>query len=183
LNDIAAIATMIPKILFSGVLKTGLWGELAAAIIGEEVVEDVLDAIPFLGEIFAVISAAGDLATLVEAIKDTVESPWVIANQIDRVYTATVTVKKDHRNTIWPRTAHRWTLEASIDGAAAKTLTPLTDTFTEGESADRVLIVAAPYGGSTIVWSFVVVDEEGNQVGTGRPASSRTTIRTICRPR
>jgi hypothetical protein len=164
-NTLAAIGSAIPKIIFSRILTSPMWPELAATIVGEEVAEKILDAIPIVGEILAVIQVAGDLATLAEAIAGTVSSPWVFANYIYLTYAATVTVKHDDRVTTWPRTARSWTLEAKIDGAAA--VTPQTGTLTEGQSDDIVLHLTAPFGGGTITWSIVVLDGEGHQVGTG----------------
>ena len=164
-KTIAAIASAIPKMLWTSIFQSPMWAVVALAIVAEEVLERILDAIPIAGEIVAVITVVGDVATLAEAIGETVASPWVIANQIDLTYAATVTVQKDHRFPNWPPTARQWRVEAKIDGAAA--ITPQTGPMTEGQVADIVLNLTAPFGGGTITWSAVILDAEGHQVGTG----------------
>jgi hypothetical protein len=166
---IAGIAGVIPKVLFSSLLKSPVWAEVAAAVIGAEVVEKILEAIPILGEVLGVIAIVGDVATLAEAVAETATSPWVIANQISLTYSATVTVKHDPNVATWPREARCWRIESKIEGTTA--LNPITGQINEGghiQSDDLVLQnLTVPFGGATITWSIVVLDAQGNQVGTG----------------
>jgi hypothetical protein len=167
-NTVAAIAGVIPKVLFTSLLKSPMWAEVAAAVIADKVAETVVEAIPIIGEIMGVIAILGDVATLAEAIAETATSPWVIANQISLTYPATVTVSHDPRVQTWPRTATSYRIEAKIDGSTA--LSPITDKINVGgriQSDPIVNNVVAPFGGATITWSIVVLDAQGNQVGTG----------------
>ena len=166
-NTVAAIAGVIPKIIFGQLLNAPMWLELAGAIEATEVAEKILDSIPILGVVIGVIEVLGDLATLVEAIAETATSPWVIANQIDLTYTATVTVSHDDRVTTWPHTAASWQISAKIDGATV--LPSKTGTIDPDALGDNHLVIpnlTVPFGGATITWAFVMLDSEGHQVGT-----------------
>ena len=133
-----------------------MWPELAVDIEATEAAEDVLDAIPIIGLIVAVLAVVGDIATLAQAIGETVASPWVIANQISLTYTATVRVQHDPEIATWPRLARSWRLESKIDGATA--LTPVTGAINEGgrvQSDDLVLQnLTVPFGGTTVTLLF-----------------------------
>ena len=119
------------------------------------------------------IEVLGDVATLAEVVAETIVAPWVIENEINLTYPATITVSRDKdEDATWPTTAVSWQLEAKVDGAV--TLSPITGSINDGgriRSADLVLPVTAPFGGKQIQWSFVVMDAGGNQVGTGVSAS------------
>ena len=83
-------------------------------------------------------------------------------------YAATITMSYDaNQASSFPRTATNWRLEAKVDGAAV--LAPVTGTVNEGGQIRTapLPVVTAPFGGSQIVWSFVLLDATGNQVGTG----------------
>ena len=119
------------------------------------------------------IEVLGDIATLAEVVAETIVAPWVIENEINLTYPATITVSRDKdEDATWPATAVSWQLEAKVDGAV--TLSPITGSINDGgriRSDDLVLPVTAPFGGKQIQWSFVVMDAGGNQVGTGVSAS------------
>ncbi|HEU4329575.1 MAG TPA: hypothetical protein VFR40_00565, partial [Lapillicoccus sp.] len=111
-----ALASMIPKILFNPATNI-FWVEVAAVIFSGELLQDAIDAIPFVGLALGIISAAGDAITLAEAIGESAASPWVIGNKITLSYPVTVTVGYDNVHAAtWPETAASWTLQSSIDG-------------------------------------------------------------------
>ncbi len=164
-TTLGSLGSIIPKLFFSPGAEP-LLAQIAFDIVATDSVQDVFKAIPIVGEVIAVIEVAGDVATLAEAIAETATSPWVIANTISLQYAATVTVSKDHRAATWPVKARSWRIEATIDGAVA--LSPVTGTVDGGrQSDDIVLNLTAPFGGKTITWSFVALDADGNQCGTG----------------
>ena len=161
-----SFGSVIPKLIFNP-NAASIWLEMGAAILGEETAEKVIEAIPLVGEIIGVIEVVGDTITLAEASVETATSPWVIANQISLTYPATVTVSRDPRSATWPVTARSWRIEATIDGATAPV--PITGTLNDGgriESDPIILQLNPPFGGQTITWSIVVLDDGGNQVGT-----------------
>ncbi len=167
-NLLLPLAAGIPKILFSPD-KAPAWGEVGAAIAGEEAAEKVVEAIPFIGEVLEVLSLLGDVATLAEVAAEALVAPWAIENEVNLTYQATVTVSHDpNDSSTWPTTARAWRLQAAIDGAAV--LNPITGTVNEGgiiRSDDLKLQVTAPFGGRAIQWSFTLTDATGYQVGTG----------------
>jgi len=119
------------------------------------------------------------VATLVEVGVETGTSPWVIENEVNLTYQATITISKDARvepGGTFPATARSYRLEALVDGAL--TLDPITDLINQGGKirSDPLPIPAkAPFGGKEIQWSFVMFDgpldanrqPTGNQVATG----------------
>jgi hypothetical protein len=161
-----SVGSIIPKIIF-GVGANVIWINVSEAIVAEEAADKLLEALPLIGEVIAVISAVGDAVTLAEAIGETATSPWVIENEVALTYQATVTVSKDPRAATWPLTARSWRIEAKIDGAVA--LSPSTGPLNGGPNDNDpiVLTLTAPFAGNTISWSIVVLDAAGNQVGTG----------------
>ncbi|MGY6217785.1 hypothetical protein ACW73L_21710, partial [Methylolobus aquaticus] len=81
-NLLLPIATVIPKLILAPFPNGPLWGEVAAALIGDELADKAIEAVPLIGQVFAALSLAGDAATLAEAIGETASSPWVIANTV-----------------------------------------------------------------------------------------------------
>ncbi|HEX5195012.1 MAG TPA: hypothetical protein VFW09_19615 [Solirubrobacteraceae bacterium] len=161
------LASLIPKIIFSPSAAT-LFIRIAADLAEAEAEDKLLDSIPIIGQVLAVIAAAGDLATLAEAIGETIASPWVIENEVNLSYETTVTIDHDPDNSTWPKTARSWRLEALVDGAL--TLDPITGSINDGgkiRSDPLTLDVTAPFGGKQIQWSFVALDGSNRQVGTG----------------
>jgi hypothetical protein len=164
-NILGGLASVIPKVLFSPAASS-LWAEAAADILLYESATKLLNAIPFLGEFVAIVETLGDVATLAEVLAETIVAPWVIENEVNLTYQATVTISPQY--TIFPATARSWRLEALVDGAT--TLDPITDTINEDgrtRSDPLVLAVTAPFGGKQIQWSIVMLDEAGHQVATG----------------
>ena len=162
--------TILPKLLFRPNMDV-FWLKIAADVIGGFTGYRIANAIPFIGEVLAVISVLGDVATLAEECAETIVAPWVIENEVNLVYAAKVTVSRDSTNSsTWPTTARNWSLQANIDGAAV--LAPITGTVNDDpdrgtRTAPLELDVQAPFGGTTIQWSFTLTDAGGNQVGTG----------------
>lgn len=168
---LVTLGTLIPKAIFSSsAIKGPLWSSIDDAFFEELTAEAIADGIPLVGEIFAVINAIGDAATLAEAIGETVASPWVFANQVTRSYPVRVTVSHDIRAATWPHTARMWQIQAMVDGqiVASPTTGPFNANGTE--SVPIVLNLSAPFGGNTITWSIVLLDANGHQVGTGASA-------------
>ena len=172
-NTLLTFGTIIPKALFA-VVANAFWAKVAATVVADEGAERVSDAIPFVGQVLAIVAAVGDAVTLAEAIGETIASPWVIENEVSLQYAATVTVSPDPRTATppaspaWPATARSWRIEAKIDGVAA--LSPQTGTLNTGGGTDTtpiVLHLTAPFAGNTITWSIVVLDAAGHQVATG----------------
>ena len=161
------LGTLIPKILFHP-RAAALWEKVAEAVLQGQTASKVIDFLPVFGQWFGILSAVGDVATLAEVATETVISPWVIENEVSLTYPATVTIARDAHASTFPATAHSWRLEALVDGAVG--LAPITGAVNEGgrlRSDPLVLSVSAPFGGKTIQWSVVFLDEDGMQVGTG----------------
>jgi len=161
------LCSAIPAALFQESTAEG-WGKVGAAIIGEETAEKIVDAIPVIGEIISVLTVAGDVITLAEVCAESAIAPWVIENEVTVTYPVTVTVSRNpDQDATFPRAARSWRLEAQVDGAAV--LSPLTGQINQDGAEPGPLVVPtnAPFGGTTIVWSFVFLDDAGNQVGTG----------------
>ena len=162
------IASAIPKIIFNPA-TTSFWVDVAVALTAEETLADVVHAIPFIGEAIAVIEAVGDAVTLAEVCAETIVSPWVIENEVNLTYPATVTISIDpNQASSFPVTARSWQLTAKIDGGVA--LTPIIGQVNQGghvQSAPIAQPVTAPFGGTNIQWSVVFLDQAGRQVGTG----------------
>jgi hypothetical protein len=166
-GTLVGLGSVIPKVIFNA-RSIGIWAQVAEAIVGQEAADRIINAIPGIGETYALVSIAGDVATLAEVAAETLISPWVIENEVSLTYPVEVTVSRDPRSSTWPATARSWRLEALVDGALA--LDPITGVINQGGrigSTPLVLDVSAPFGGSTIQWSLVLLDANGRQVGTG----------------
>jgi len=165
---ISRIATVIPKIIFNPALYHD-WGIIAFKILSQLSAARVVNAIPFLGQWTAIAAAVGDLLTLTEVTSETMMSPWVIENEVSLTYPASVTISRDSRASTFPATARSWRLQALVDGAVG--LAPITGEINQSGRlrSDPVALtsVRAPFGGNTIQWSVVFLDEDGAQVGTG----------------
>jgi hypothetical protein len=166
---LAPLGSFIPKVLFNPKAFL-LYVQVARSLLGTAAAIKVVNAIPIIGEVVAVIAAVGDLLTLGEAIGETIASPWVIENEVTLTYQASVTISRDvvHKAATFPVTAQSWRLEALVDGAL--TLAPITGTINEGgriRSDPLSLSVTAPFGGKVIQWSVAMLDGAGNQVATG----------------
>ena len=164
-----AFASVIPRVLFSPRISVILlWAQVAEVLGAEEVGAKILDAIPFIGQVLAVVEAVGDAITLGEACDETILSPWVIENEVNLTYPATITINRDSRDATFPKTARSYRLEAKIDGAVV--LAPLTGAVNPGgavQPGPLVLNVTAPFGGQLIQWCVVFLNAGGQQVGTG----------------
>jgi len=160
-------ATIVPKLLFSPKVAAP-WVKVATSLVEEASRGKIYAALPFVGQVVAVASAVGDVATLAEVGAETTVCPWVIENEIGLTYRASVSVARDARASTFPVTARSWRLEAVVDGAVA--LEPITGQVNEGgriRSDALVLDVTAPFGGKLIQWSVVFLDGGGRQVATG----------------
>jgi hypothetical protein len=168
-NLVLSMASMIPKMLFtkSGEMKVLI--PIAAKIIAVGGGTKVADAIPIIGEVFGVLSLVGDVATLAEVGAETGTSPWVIENEVSLTYQANITIGYDTQEASgWPASAATWTLQPLIDGSNAQSATTGDMNVGGRVGSDSLnLTVTTPFGGDTIQWSFVVLDEYGHQVGTG----------------
>ncbi len=165
------LASLIPKVIF-GPASATLFIKIAADLVEAETADKLLDSIPIIGEVLAVIAAAGDAATLAEVCEETTVSPWVIENEVSLTYPATVTISRDPRSSTWPVTARSWRLEALVDGAlGASPITGSINADGKSRAAALPLDVTAPFGGKQIHWSFVALDASGRQVATGVSAT------------
>ena len=170
---IVEIASVIPKLLFNPRFvfssdKFRTWTEIGHMIATQIGGSRVIDTLPLIGQWFGILSAVGDVATLAEVAAETVVSPWVIENEVSLTYPATVTIARDPRSSTFPATARSWRLEAIVDGAAGPA--PITGQINDGgrlQSDQLALSVTAPFGGKSIQWSAVFLDEDGRQVGSG----------------
>jgi len=173
-------ASAIPKFLFSPKTFLQELVPLAEIVLEQEGASKVIDAIPVVGQLYAVLAVAGDAVTLAQAIGETVASPWVIANEVTRTYQVTITVSRDPRAATWPVTARAWRIEAQIDGAAVWAVaSPFSGTFNaDGNQSAPIVLgpepggnhLMAPFGGNWITWSIVLLDANGRQVATGASA-------------
>jgi hypothetical protein len=162
-----SLATAIPKILFSSAAEQ-FWVTIGSIIVGVQSADKLFEALPLVGEAIAIISIVGDVATLAEVSVESAVAPWVIENEVNLNYQAQVTIKHDPRDATWPVTAQSWKLEVKLDDAPSSTaLTGPINTGGRIQSDDLVLQVTAPFGGGTVQWSLVVLDEGGHQVGAG----------------
>jgi len=164
---LAGLGTLIPKVLFHP-RAAALWEKVAEALLRGQTASKVINALPVIGQWFGILSAVGDVATLAEVAAETVISPWVIENEVSLTYPVTVTISRDPRSSTFPAAATSWRLEALVDGAMG--LAPITGQINRGgrlQSDAMVRSVSAPFGGKTIQWSMVFLDEDGMQVGTG----------------
>ena len=163
-----ALASVIPKVLLNASLEFPFWEKVAFAIFSVEAADKLLNALPIIGEVFAAVEVVGDVATLAEVSAETGTSPWIIANEVSLTYDATIVVSHDPDDSTFPATARSWQLEGVIDGA--KVPNPMSGSINQGgklQSTPLSLAVSAPFGGSTIQWSIVMLDAAGHQVGTG----------------
>ena len=162
-----SFASIIPKVLFYP-LTAVLWAKVAAAVLAVSTAEKIVDAIPLIGQVLAMIEAAGDAITLAEAVTETIISPWVIENEVNLTYPATITINHDPLDATFPKTARSYRLEAKVDGAVV--LDPVTGSVNPGgvaQSKPVPVSVTAPFGGQLIQWSVVFLNASGQQVGTG----------------
>jgi hypothetical protein len=166
------MGTVVPKLLFSP-RANPFWRKVARSLLADETATKIVNNIPLMGQVLAILAAVGDAAALAQAGTAWAVCPWVIENEVSRTYDATVTISRDPVAATFPVTARSWRLEALVNGAAV--LNPVTGTVNEGGLARSdplpVTVRAVPFGGATIQWSVVFLDEAGQQVGTGVSAS------------
>ena len=160
------LASVIPKLIFG--VQIGVFARIAVELVSLEAATHIVEAIPLIGEVLAVVEVAGDVATLAEVCAETIVAPWVIENEVSLSYQSQVTVSRDQRAATFPVTARTWRLDAQIDGSLG--LDPVVGTINEGgrTRSDALTIdLTVPFGGSRIQFSIVFLDAAGNQVGTG----------------
>ena len=139
---------------------------MAGAIVGSGSVDNILQAIPVIGELIAVLTLAGTRDVGGGRCTESAMFPWVIENEVSLTYAATVTINHATNDATFPRTATSYSLTAQVDGS--KVLDPINGTVTQGQSAPVVVQVPnAPFGGKEIQWSVVFSNAAGQQVGTG----------------
>ena len=174
-NLLLGLASVIPKLLFNP-NALGLWAQAAEAILSATTADKLIQALPAIGQVIAVIEAVGDVATLAEVGAESVVAPWVIENEVSLTYAAMVTVSHDPCAPSWPVEAKSWSVQAKLDGQSA--VAPVTGSMNVGGrtgSDPLVLRLTAPFGGSRIQWSVVVYDGRldasnqptGNQIASG----------------
>ncbi len=130
------LGTAILKLLFAPG-SAQLWVALGGIIGGEEASDKLIEAMPLIGQVVAVIEAVGDAITLAEVCAETIISPWVIENEVNLTYPATVTISIDtNQASSFPVTATSWQLTPKVDGGVA--LTPLTGAVNQGGRFSRL---------------------------------------------
>ena len=164
------LGTVIVKLIFNPRTVSRLLAAVAPKLLAVSTANKVLQAVPLIGEVLAVVEAVGDAVTLGEVAVETLVCPWVIENEVTLTYKTTVTISHDPRDGAgFPATARSWRLEASVDGAVV--LDPITGSINEGGKvrSDPLVLrdLVAPFGGQLIQWSIVFLDQGGRQVGTG----------------
>lgn len=166
-NILLGLASVIPKFLFSPTAGK-LAGEVALELVEIEAAEKMAEAIPVIGQVLAVLAAVGDAVTLAEVAAETIVSPWVIENEVNLTYDATVEISRAPNASTFPATARSWRLEALVEGSL--TLDPVAGPINQGgklRAAPLSMKVAAPFGGKDIQWSIVFLDAAGRQVAAG----------------
>jgi hypothetical protein len=166
------LGSLIPKLLFQPTNLDSVlfkfWSQIGSIIAGEASASKIEDAIPIIGEAIAIIEVVADIASLAEVAIETGTSPWVVANTINLTYQADITIQRDPRAATFPVTATGWTLTPKIDGGIMPdSITGTINADGRTESDPLVVSHTAPFGGNTIQWTFVMVDKDGHQVGTG----------------
>jgi hypothetical protein len=162
------IAAVIPKVIFNPAFFEGFWTNVAIALCGVLSFTKMISAFPVIGEVLAVLEVVGDVATLAEVCAESIVAPWVIENQVQLTYPATITVNRDMRDSTFPKTATSYQLTSKVDGALV--FDPNTGVVNAGGVAQPgplMLPVTAPFGGKLIQWSIVFLNARGVQVGTG----------------
>ena len=171
-----ALGTAIPKLLFSPKILevfTELVRQqvikLAGRVAGLTAAEKLVEALPVIGQVLAVIEAVGDAATLAEVCIETAVAPWVIENEVTVTYPATITINRDPQDATFPKTATSWALSPKVDGAVV--VDPVTGTINTGgpTRSDPLMVknVTAPFGGLLIQWCVTFSNSAGKQVGAG----------------
>jgi hypothetical protein len=170
-NVIVAMGSVIPKFLFApggGTFNDSPLNQILQDILTSWTTQELAKAVPIIGLVLSIVALAGDVATLAEELAETIVSPWVIENEVNLIYPATITISHDPRASGFPVEAASWRLEALIDGASM--LDPITGTINEDghiRSEPLALQVEAPFGGANIAWSVVLLDKDGQQLATG----------------
>ncbi|MBV9426081.1 MAG: hypothetical protein JOZ98_24465, partial [Solirubrobacterales bacterium] len=161
------LASIIPRVLFSP-STIDFFSNVAEIIAADATADAIIEAIPTIGQVITALEVIGDAATLAEALAETVACPWVIENEVTLTYKASVTVSHDPCATSFPPAAKSWRLEAKVDGALV--LDPVTGSINSGGTGQSTPVqtdVVAPFGGSKIQWSMVLLDAGGSQVAAG----------------
>jgi hypothetical protein len=160
--------SMIPKLLFSP-LAGEFFLQVALDLAEFEVAAKIIEALPIIGQVIAVLSVVGDIATLAEVAAETIVSPWVIENEVSLTYPATIEIHPDPKSTggnTFPKTAKSWRLEGLVEGSLV--LDPIINSFNGAAQSDPLKVdVVAPFGGKDIQWSVVMLDGSGRQVASG----------------
>jgi hypothetical protein len=166
-TTLVGLGSVIPKILF-GPAAESFYIQLAAEILAGWLANKIINAMPFIGEAIAVIEVVGDVATLAEVAAETIVSPWVIENEVNLTYQASVEISHDPVASGWPATASTWELSYLLDGQTSTDATTENMNVGGRTGSDPLnLTITAPFGSGTIQWSIVIKDQDGNQVGTG----------------
>jgi hypothetical protein len=141
--------------------------------------EKAEEALPIVGEIFAVAAALIDAANLAEAAYATASAPWVMATEVTFTYDMDVVVTPDPRAGSLPQQARTFRMTAQVRpdpsspggaGTASSRSVPVEGTVSDHvvENNLAVTISGVPLGGqvsvATALWS-------GSTPGTGWQAA------------
>lgn len=151
-------------------LTKKLFEAMAEAMLADEVSEKVADAIPIVGEVFAVLCEAADIATLATAVGEVLSNPWVTPFRILGTYTSGVKVIQSPLDSSFPKTATNWKLTPIIEGGS--TLTSIVNSkfdWKDPSLAPGYFVQQIPDVpvGSRIQWTVTFWDKNGWVVGIG----------------
>ncbi len=130
------------------------------------------EAIPIVGEAFAAVAVATDVATLAQGITEFLTEDWVLERTLQATYTASVSVGWDKdKDSSFPAAARRWVLTPHL--SKNRTLGAVEDPNFQSDGrwdpakGDLKISVPGVLVGGRIQYTISFLDENGNQVGTG----------------
>lgn len=167
-GSIAGIITPIAKCVV-GLLTSPFAIKLWTKLLALEGAARIADAIPLVGEAFAIAATVADAAMLATGVAEVTSNPWVTPFGLSGSYTAPITINKDPSNGVFPRTAVKWVLQGQIEGGDALPVVE-DDSFSwqtapkDGSIIQNVPVVPV---GNRIRWQIVFTDQYGHKVGVG----------------
>src|SRR6202034_2342616 len=77
------MGTVVPKLLFSP-RANPFWRKVARSLLADETATKIVNNIPLMGQVLAILAAVGDAAALAQAGTAWAVCPWVIENEVSR---------------------------------------------------------------------------------------------------
>jgi hypothetical protein len=168
--DLAKMGAILARLLATAPKNQSLKNFFQAILAYFVEAETAEKLIPVVGEVIAAMAVIGDVAQLAQTSAEVGTSPWVIDDTIHVTYTATVTLKHDPKDAVFPRSATKWTLTPVIGGSGSRD--PITGDVTPvGTRSDPIVVTVTdvPISG-TIQYSVTFINADGAQVGKGATA-------------